>query len=126
MDHAKATCDPSAHEAALEHYGAALAEIACAPSAGTANLRSAVLCCLLFASFESMHGDKTAALAHVHNGMKMLDELSRLGQEQWQQHHGGGGGDVVAGVVEGEKLDSELVLLFYAFSPDIKAEILGY
>ncbi|KAK1580159.1 uncharacterized protein LY79DRAFT_562492 [Colletotrichum navitas] len=66
---------------ALSYYGSAIREIREAePDANS--LRAAIVCCLLFVCFEVLHGDRKAALSHVDNGQKMIDELLRRRSEE--------------------------------------------
>ncbi|KAL0930406.1 C6 zinc finger domain-containing protein [Colletotrichum truncatum] len=61
---------------ALSYYGRAIREVREA-ELKTSSLRGAIVCCLLFACFEVLHGDRKAAFAHINNGQRMMDELLR-------------------------------------------------
>jgi hypothetical protein len=59
---------------ALMCYGLALQE-ARRVSTGETDLREAVICCMFFAIFETINGDRDAAQAHLQSGQKILEEL---------------------------------------------------
>lgn len=59
---------------ALMCYGMALQEIMKA-TAGRANLREAIVCCIFFVIFETLNEDREASQAHLRSGQKLLGEL---------------------------------------------------
>lgn len=61
---------------ALSYYGKALGALRGA-GVDSDGLRAAVICCLLFLCFESLHGDSRAAFSHSNNGQIMLDEMMK-------------------------------------------------
>ncbi|KAK1996054.1 hypothetical protein LX36DRAFT_553382, partial [Colletotrichum falcatum] len=72
---------------ALSYYGSAIREIRKEihrAEMDIGSLRATIVCCLLFVCFEALHGDRRAALSHIDNGRKMMDELlrRRCGEEE--------------------------------------------
>ncbi|KAK2039608.1 hypothetical protein LZ31DRAFT_476272 [Colletotrichum somersetense] len=90
---------------ALSYYGSAIREIRKA-ELDTASLRAAIVCCLLFVCFEVLHGDRVAALSHMINGQKMMDELlrRRCEEEEEEEESHPGGSVAGAGSVESDAL----------------------
>jgi hypothetical protein len=61
----------STYDDALTYYGNAIQEM----TRTQYNLRTSVVCCILFICFEILQGDRKTAIAHVFNGKRMVDEL---------------------------------------------------
>ncbi|KAH9227264.1 hypothetical protein K456DRAFT_1876457 [Colletotrichum gloeosporioides 23] len=60
------------YEFALKHYGRAIKLVRTSvPS--TDNMLWAIVCCVLFVTFECLHGDRNAALQHVMHAYKMME-----------------------------------------------------
>ncbi|KAK2012891.1 hypothetical protein LZ32DRAFT_638021 [Colletotrichum eremochloae] len=87
---------------ALSYYGRAIQEIRKA-ELDTGSLRAAIVCCLLFACFEVLHGDRKAALSHIDNGQRMMDELLRCEEDK---------GYSVRSVIGAESVEADALHVF--------------
>jgi hypothetical protein len=69
------------YDEALMFYNKAIREVRNA-TVNESSLRAAIVCCILFICFESLHGDGSAALAHIAFGQKMMDELMQKSEAE--------------------------------------------
>ncbi|KAK1977763.1 hypothetical protein LZ30DRAFT_246600 [Colletotrichum cereale] len=60
------------YEFALHHYGRAI-KLLRSSRPSSENMLWAIVCCVLFVTFECLHGDRTAALSHVNHAYKMME-----------------------------------------------------
>lgn len=59
---------------ALTNYGAALRHVG-RNNGALPDTKPAILCAMFFVIFETIHGDKKKAAAHLYNGQRMMDEF---------------------------------------------------
>ncbi|KAK1579143.1 uncharacterized protein LY79DRAFT_564892 [Colletotrichum navitas] len=64
------------YEFALQHYGRAM-KLLRSSQPTSENMLWAIICCVLFITFECLHGDRTAALSHVNHAYKMMEAYFR-------------------------------------------------
>ncbi|KAL0934357.1 uncharacterized protein CTRU02_211156 [Colletotrichum truncatum] len=60
------------YEVALRHYGRAI-KLVRTSKPSSENMLWAIICCVLFVTFECLHGDRNAALSHVNHAYKMME-----------------------------------------------------
>jgi hypothetical protein len=63
---------------ALSYYGQALRLVRLHQGPSDSQLRSALIACLLFVCFETLHGHREAALHHINHGMMIVEQFLRL------------------------------------------------
>ena len=77
-------------EFAYKEYGLAIAGIRQRPTEERADIRTKLLACILFACFESFHGDSNAATSQAFAGIDMMNEYlesrQRLSQKLPASH----------------------------------------
>ncbi|KAK2060210.1 hypothetical protein LY76DRAFT_682888 [Colletotrichum caudatum] len=61
---------------ALQHYNHAIKFLRTSQPSSE-NMLWAIVCCVLFVTFECLHGDRTAALSHVNHAYKMMEAYFR-------------------------------------------------
>ncbi|EFQ32067.1 hypothetical protein CGRA01v4_08331 [Colletotrichum graminicola] len=104
---------------ALSYYGSAIREIRKA-ELDTGSLQAAIVCCLLFVCFEVLYGDRGAALSHIDNGKKMIDELLRRRREEEEEEKSPPGRSVVgAEAVETDAIHVFQRLIQQSWSCDV-------
>ncbi|KAK2045664.1 hypothetical protein LZ31DRAFT_463853 [Colletotrichum somersetense] len=64
------------YEFALQHYNRAI-KLLRTSQPSSENMLWAIVCCVLFVTFECLHGDRTAALSHVNHAYKMMEAYFR-------------------------------------------------
>ncbi|KZL72721.1 C6 zinc finger domain-containing protein [Colletotrichum tofieldiae] len=60
------------YEFALQQYGRAI-KLVRSSKPSSENMLWAIVCCVLFVTFECLHGDRTAALSHMNHAYKMME-----------------------------------------------------
>ncbi|KAI3551143.1 hypothetical protein CSPX01_01060 [Colletotrichum filicis] len=60
------------YEFALQQYGRAI-KLVRSSQPSSENMLWAIVCCVLFVTFECLHGDRNAALSHVNHAYKMME-----------------------------------------------------
>ncbi|GKT44249.1 uncharacterized protein ColSpa_04430 [Colletotrichum spaethianum] len=68
----EAPTDNPHYEFALQHYARAI-KLLRSSQPSSENMLWAIVCCVLFVTFECLHGDRTAALSHVDHAYKMME-----------------------------------------------------
>ncbi|KAK1994257.1 hypothetical protein LX36DRAFT_213950 [Colletotrichum falcatum] len=64
------------YEFALQHYNRAI-KLLRSSQPSSDNMLWAIVCCVLFVTFECLHGDRAAALSHVNHAYKMMEAYLR-------------------------------------------------
>ncbi|GKT66039.1 hypothetical protein ColTof3_13378 [Colletotrichum tofieldiae] len=60
------------YEFALQQYGRAI-KLVRSSQPSSENMLWAIVCCVLFVTFECLHGDRTAALSHMNHAYRMME-----------------------------------------------------